>query len=61
MSNAVSCTFPIMHSVRQGFAAIRLFWYMQVDQGGWDVLDMLLQGSSSCQDLTEAPFLNTAT
>ena len=50
-----------MHSVRQGFAAIRLFWYMQVDQGGWDVLDMLLQGSSSCQDLTEAPFLNTAT
>lgn len=28
-----------------------------VDGAGWDLLDMLLQGSSSCENLLESPFL----
>lgn len=29
-----------------------------VDGGGWDLLDMLLQGSSTCENLLESPFLS---
>lgn len=29
----------------------------EVDGAGWDLLDMLLQGSSSCENLLESPFL----
>jgi hypothetical protein len=32
---------------------------LQMDGAGWDLLDMLLQGSSNCRDLMEAPFLAT--
>jgi hypothetical protein len=33
---------------------------VQVQQGGWDLLDKLLHGSCSCQHLMEDPFLNVS-
>lgn len=30
----------------------------EVDQGGWELIDALLQGDVSCADLLECPFLN---
>jgi hypothetical protein len=30
----------------------------ECDGGGWDLLDVLLQGETECEDLLEAPFLN---
>ena len=30
----------------------------EVDSGGWELLDALLQGESDCSDLRECPFLN---
>eukprot|EP00892_Ulva_mutabilis_P000217 jgi/Ulvmu1/10196/UM006_0152.1 len=32
-------------------------FFGDVGGGGWDLLDMLLQGSSSCENLLESPFL----
>jgi hypothetical protein len=29
----------------------------EVDGGGWDLLDLLIHGSSSCENLIESPFL----